>query len=1096
MATFAEILGPEPAKKPTFESILGPEPTMPQTILEPPPFDIDKYVNESASGQPYGLDAQTHEEWVQTLGSFAKPWLKIGYTAPAAVNRGLAHLVTNLDAIAQWAAHKTGTEPGGLFKSLGDEYNKSADWWKARADAVGPDFLNELIGEALGGAVPGMTEFAMGIPYAAVLGAAKADLAGESDFIGALTEGGKRGILGGIFHAVAPLKQYLSVPAMFGVGVAQAKGEGASWQESVKSGGALALYGLGSPGGDMGLREVKQGLDRYVAKEIARDSIKQEVPADQIPEQVKTEPGQSWDEFKDANGFNVAFKDKEGTVYAGNQGEIHAELSDRIGVNPDNIAPDGYGFIDKKGNYYNEKDLLPLYKSVNETQIGMGAKAQAGAYEGPAGPEGKVQEPQPQERGWVQTALKNEGMAREAKDLINEIASTDPIDYYVKHHKDSMDLADRRITKSVDEAEKYALSDAPFSAEKGATFLRLIEKAQMEGDFQKEVMLMENYGAQKTEAGQFIEIQRAVLWSTATPQGFMKWVEKQFDTVNAGRGETKLGRFWFGKKIDLTSEDKTFIMQEMTKIHGMEAGPEKTQAFMGLLDSVAGKIPPSINEMVDAFRYQNMLAGFRTQERNIGTNMMNMLFTRPAVLGTRATIDLAGSVLFGKEREAYFRDVPLYYRNAINSIPTGIEAFRQAWKMEVRMEKPEILGTETAHNAFEQARQKNLPYILTPVTRFMEASDKFNQAMIASAEYNVNMSHGMPEAEAMAKAESTAKQYLFRETIQDPSYFSKLLNDLGEMIVKGRKLPTVGKPLSWIVPFIRTPINVGSLMVEMSPLGAIRKPSGWTAEAGARVLAGSMVTAMGAYFAMTGETTWVAPSEEKSKQWFYATGRKPLSIKLGDKWVPLWYMGPFALAFGLPAAIKHYFEESKQSLTDSHFEELGRLAGGMARFLASQTSVQSIGTFFQMLDGDINASFSQVGASMVGQMLAGKALVAQINGLLDPIWRKPEGFVETLMKDIPFLSQELTARTEPFGEMSSKQWFNTFLPYDIGPEKPEYAALYPMFQTEERAQYLENKIGKLLQEIGKGEKDPEAGVKELERMMEAMPRVINPLMKE
>lgn len=302
----------------------------------------------------------------------------------------------------------------------------------------------------------------------------------------------------------------------------------------------------------------------------------------------------------------------------------------------------------------------------------------------------------------------------------------------------------------------------------------------------------------------------------------------------------------------------------------------------------------------------------------------------------------------------------------------------------------------------------------------------------------------------------------------------------------------MGKPMSWVVPFLRTPLNLGVEMVERSPIGWAR--GNIDLESASKLVAGGVVTGVGTLFAYLGETTWTAPTDPKEKEWFYASGRKPFSVKVGEKWVPYWYMGPYALAFAFPTAIKYYTEDSKQSLTNSQVEKIGEIAKGLSKFLASQTSAQSIGNFFSYMSGDIDYNFANQFGFMLGQVIPAEAMIRYINKAVDPIYRKPEGVYEQIIKDIPILSKELPARMTPFMEESRRDFFNMFLPYDIGTSKEEYEGMLPWIKMQNRMNYLDNKMKDLNKKMGEGDLR-DKHFDEMIKIFEAYPEVferINP----
>ena len=644
-------------------------------------------------------------------------------------------------------------------------------------------------------------------------------------------------------------------------------------------------------------------------------------------------------------------------------------------------------------------------------------------------------------------------------------ANVKPQEYNVQPNKESLSKANDRIAKSAEDAEKYVKSDATLSAEKGATFISLIEKNQSEGNFEKAVDLTEAYDLQLREAGRFV--QAASIWNKLTPEGFLKWAQKEINKVNEKRGFTD--RFFNSKKAELTKEDKAFITEEMGRINKMKDGPEKTKATLDVIDFVATKAPPTISEMIDAYRYQNMLSGWQTQERNIGENIFNTVMTRPYDLAVEGAIDYVQSTLQGKSREAYAKDIAVYYRGAINSIPNALDAFKAVIKMDVEsFGKPDI-GVDFK-SEIGKARAKQLPKSLTVVSRFMEASDRFNSTLISSGEYAVLRKKGVSHEKALAESKALGQRYLYRNKFDvnknDLSYMSKVIVDLDKLLVESRHLPVIGKPMSWFIPFIRTPMNKGIAMIEHSPLGYARSLNSFNKQTASHAIGGSVITAIGAMYALQNKTTWVAPSDPELKKLFYASGKRPFSVLMGDRWVPVWYLGPFAMAFALPAATKYYHEDQKLALSKNSFEKMIDIANGSARFIGSQSSTQSIGAFFNLLAGDVDYTTPHQLGFMTEQILPLSGLVRTTNKVLDPVYRKPDGYFESIMKDLPVLSKDIEAHTTPLGEQAERDVFNAFIPYETGKTDNLYDALYQdtleikQFEAKERkeAKKLEKEL--------------------------------------
>ncbi len=98
-----------------IEAKYGPTPASPP---EPPAFDLEKHFRDPDQAPPEfaGLDAgdvligspggasRNQDDLVLSEvlhDNFVKPWLAVGYTGEAALNRAIAHFATTLDSIAE-----------------------------------------------------------------------------------------------------------------------------------------------------------------------------------------------------------------------------------------------------------------------------------------------------------------------------------------------------------------------------------------------------------------------------------------------------------------------------------------------------------------------------------------------------------------------------------------------------------------------------------------------------------------------------------------------------------------------------------------------------------------------------------------------------------------------------------------------------------------------------------------------------------------------------------------------------------------------------------------------------------------------------------
>jgi len=646
-----------------------------------------------------------------------------------------------------------------------------------------------------------------------------------------------------------------------------------------------------------------------------------------------------------------------------------------------------------------------------------------------------------EQRKFLETVTESQATSQPLKEQVSQIQ---PQTYTLISHEESMELGTKRLSEGLDKARDFVFGDAPPSSEKAATAVALAKEYENQGNYDLAVDVVENFDRQLREAGRFVDA--AKLWDNLSPAGMVRWAEREIGKVNAKRGF--LDNLFGAKKVELQPEEKASITAKMSLISKMPPGDQKTQATLRIIDEIAKKVPPGASELVDAYRYQNMLSGFKTHERNFGENLFNTFITRPWDLATKGAIDWVQSVLTGKEREAYVRDFADYYKNAINALPNAAEAFRVSWKHLGATGTKTEMGIDLG-GSFQQARAKQIPGALTFVPRLMEGVDRFYATLIAAGEYAVNKRHGLADEEAISQANKIAQDYLYRGKVKasdkQKALFVRGLAGLEEMAEKVRRIPVIGKPFSWFVPFVKVATNKGIAMVERTPLGLIGGKPG--KEELAKAMNGIVLAMIGASFALRGETTWAAPSDPKEKELFYASGRKPFSFRVGDKWIPMWYLGPFALAFALPAAYQYYTKENRTALTDGQLRKLTNIATGATRFLASQSMIQGMGNFFAILEGDVDTSLEgQVGFT-AGQLIPLQGLIRWINSALDPVYRKSKGFGEELMKNMPVLSTQLEPYTDFYGQPSRREPVNFILPYDIGTSQE---AVEPLLESRQR----------------------------------------------
>lgn len=205
------------------------EKSLPEGVIEVKPEDVS-FIDELA---------QSAKNYAAFGGMFATSGL-------AAFSRTLANA-------AEYVAQLTGTEPGGLFREAEKELESYGEWW--RGQIRNPSPIEEVVGGAAGGAIPGATQFAMGVPYAAAQGYF------EGGVRGMIQEVIRRAAMGGLLKATGGLSMPSRAVATGWAFGAEAASRGASPGEIGK---AAATGGLMAAAGGPGGKPVKESMENFV----------------------------------------------------------------------------------------------------------------------------------------------------------------------------------------------------------------------------------------------------------------------------------------------------------------------------------------------------------------------------------------------------------------------------------------------------------------------------------------------------------------------------------------------------------------------------------------------------------------------------------------------------------------------------------------------------------------------------------------------------------------------------------------------------------------------------------------------------------------
>ena len=500
-------------------------------------------------------------------------------------------------------------------------------------------------------------------------------------------------------------------------------------------------------------------------------------------------------------------------------------------------------------------------------------------------------------------------------------------------------------------------------------------------------------------------------------------------------------------------------------------------------------IKPTIPEIIDEYRYINLLSSPRTHIINAFSNLLQTIFTAPMTRLVSGTMDAITSNLTGKARKVYVSEVPAYYRGAFNSLGKASSDALKVLSGRSMLSRPD-LATLAAKGEYKIPTGNKFLQMFQTIPRALEAGDVFFRTLIRNGEREALILNLLKDGKIKslddiprelldsveARAKDTASYFVFRQAL-DPSNKhgqGRVLSAIDKMtnaVYTLRKVPGV----KWFIPFVQTPMNILKQGLEYSPLGVVTT---WGAkkktEQIAKSFIGSFVFLGAGYLALSGKSTWSAPTNTKEKELFYASGKKPYSIKIGDKWISYSKLGPLAYPIAMASAMQWHVNENPNSATESSERKMINVILGMGNFVSDQSYLKGMGDLLDAARGDPYA-FKNAITNVPTQLIPLASLQRWITQIVDPVYRQPkkefdiESVVQNMQKNIPFLSKRLEAYKKPSGELEKRERINILSPLEISPENKEYEEMLKSYREMQKIRRKSSKEAKEFSEIVKNE---------------------------
>lgn len=355
---------------------------------------------------------------------------------------------------------------------------------------------------------------------------------------------------------------------------------------------------------------------------------------------------------------------------------------------------------------------------------------------------------------------------------------------------------------------------------------------------------------------------------------------------------------------------------------------------------------------------------------------------------------------------------------------------------------PEIKGAIGLQTGASKA-EKVLGQIVRTPGRVGVGTDEFFKAIFRKMEFNAQAyrlassgKYGDPEAVYNAlrnvntKAADWRDQVLkapniaglpdtvrakFIQDVQDFAKSATFQQDLGKFGQNVLRFRAQHPEMAWVVPFVKTPINIMKDALSYTPLGIFSKNTPTDVKI-ARTAIGTSIAVGLSQLVGSKQITGSYPKDADKRNAMIAAGLPEYSIKIGDTWYSYARVEPLATIMGSTVdgitAVNNYYTKNP---LDRKVKDLTLdVVGGITKNIASKTFLEGISGVLQAIHDP-----ERYGGSFINSFagLLVPSFVAAPARANDPNMRVVTNFAEAVQNRVPNLGQEFARENLPVQSM-------------------------------------------------------------------------------
>lgn len=499
----------------------------------------------------------------------------------------------------------------------------------------------------------------------------------------------------------------------------------------------------------------------------------------------------------------------------------------------------------------------------------------------------------------------------------------------------------------------------------------------------------------------------------------------------ASQAGLALRTYGIRSQADFTTESEKVINQLLTQLQTKgKLSDEITMRLAGLnldnpeevaalIKTLQTKGAPLKDKLYEAF-LNSILSGPSTHAANISGNLIN-LGIRPFDRIGSGTIDLLRAPATGTPQERFLLEGPLDVWGMMSGLGDAARVFLRSarhgfvtYGSKIETKYPVAIGGTTGE-------------IVRVPTKALQAEDEFFKSLSRSGSLRV-MAYREAAVEGHSGMDRLAVMY---DKILHPTQtmldkmnneallatFQQALGKYGKATMKYRDSI---EPLKYIMPFIKTPINIGKAGLSRTPLNFLELgyevASGKLPRGGelsdelSKTLIGVGLSAWIATEVISGNVTGGGPPDKQQRANLLDTGWRPYSIKIGGAYYPYARLEPLATTVGTVADAVELMDMASEA---EQKQIVQKLAQGFTKNLVDKTYLQGMA---QMADALHDPG--QYGEKFVSSRLSAvvPAVVAQAARAGDDEMRNVKGLLDTMQARVPVLRQDLPPKRNIYGE--------------------------------------------------------------------------------